>query len=131
LQAAKLGNVSALVVCARLHDAAGCPDEAMRFWRRAAKAGHLEGQLLYGLALYRGSAGVAPDAEDAHLWLTRALKQVSAQACQQGLWGHCAWLPLHSYAAVKAVGLFSRYGASARVFGVHHACAILLRLQYG
>lgn len=79
LQAARLGNVSALVVRARLLDAAGCPDEAMRCWRRAAKAGHLEGQLLYGLALYRGTAGVAPDAEDAHLWLTRALKQVSRQ----------------------------------------------------
>jgi TPR repeat protein len=75
-QAAKLGNVSALVVRARLLDAAGCPDEAMRCWRRAAKAGHLEGQLLYGLALYRGTAGVAPDAEDAHLWLSKALKQV-------------------------------------------------------
>lgn len=76
VQAAKLGNVSALVVRARLLDAAGAPDEAMRCWRRAAKAGHLEGQLLFGLALYRGTAGVAPDAEDAHLWLSRALKQV-------------------------------------------------------
>ena len=78
VQAAKLGNVSALVVRARLLDAAGSPDEAMRCWRRAAKAGHLEGQLLYGLALYRGTAGVAADAEDAHLWLSRALKQVRA-----------------------------------------------------
>lgn len=76
MQASKLGNVSALVVRARLLDAAGAPDEAMRCWRRAAKAGHLEGQLLYGLALYRGTAGVAPDAEDAHLWLSKALKQV-------------------------------------------------------
>lgn len=106
LQAARLGNVSALVVRARLLDAGGCPDEAMRCWRRAAKAGHLEGQLLYGLALYRGTAGVAPDAEDAHLWLSRALKQVS----QQEGWPRAA-------------------GRSVAGHGVQYACTAGLQLQ--
>jgi TPR repeat protein len=68
------------VVVARLCDAAGCTEEAMRCWRRAAKGGHLEAQLLFGLALYRGSEGVAQDAEDAHLWLSRAIRQVAAAA---------------------------------------------------
>jgi hypothetical protein len=85
-RACKLGNVSALVVVARLLDAVGASDDAMRCWRRAAKRGHLEGQLLFGLALYRGSAGVGQDAEDAHLWLSKALKQVR-------LCGVCGALP--------------------------------------
>ncbi|KAF6266525.1 hypothetical protein COO60DRAFT_2299 [Scenedesmus sp. NREL 46B-D3] len=76
LRACKLGNVSALVVRARLLDAAGCVEEGMRCWRRAAKAGHVEGQLVYGLGLYRGIAGLQEDAQDAHMWLLRALKQV-------------------------------------------------------
>lgn len=67
------------MVRARLLDAAGLPEEGMRCWRKAAKCGHLEGQLLFGLALYRGTAGVAPDAEDAHLWLSKALKQVGRE----------------------------------------------------
>eukprot|EP00775_Hariotina_reticulata_P007914 gene7914-8110_t len=80
VRAAKLGNVTALVSSARLLDASGCAEEAMRCWRRAAKAGHLEGQLLYGLALYRGNAGLPQDAEDAYMWLLRALKQGQSSA---------------------------------------------------
>lgn len=75
-QAAKLSNLSALVTRARLLDAVGAAADAMRLWRRAAKCGAAEGQLVYGLALYRGSAGVAADPEDAHIWLSKALKQV-------------------------------------------------------
>jgi hypothetical protein len=71
--------VSALVARARLLDAGGCAEEGMRCWKRAAKAGHVEGQLLYGLGLYRGIAGLQEDAEDAHMWLSRALKQVGAR----------------------------------------------------
>jgi TPR repeat protein len=51
----------------------------MRCWKRAAKAGHVEGQLLYGLGLYRGIAGLQEDVQDAHMWLQRALKQVGAR----------------------------------------------------
>ena len=72
--------MSALLVRARLLDAAGAAADAMRFWRRAAKAGHVEGQLVYGLGLYRGAAGLPQDAEDAHLWLLKALKQVTGGA---------------------------------------------------
>jgi hypothetical protein len=72
-----------LVSCARLLDSCGSAEEAVRCWRRAAKAGHLEGQLVYGLALYRGNAGLAQDAEDAYMWLLRALKQVG-EAIRQG-----------------------------------------------
>jgi TPR repeat protein len=46
----------------------------MRCWRRAAKAGCLEGLLRYGTALYRGSDGVPQDAQDAHIMLSRALR---------------------------------------------------------
>ncbi|WIA29264.1 hypothetical protein OEZ86_011772 [Tetradesmus obliquus] len=76
LRACQLGNVSALVARARLLDACGCAEEAMRCWKRAAKAGHLEGQLVYGLGLYRGIAGLQEEPQDAHMWLLRALKQV-------------------------------------------------------
>jgi TPR repeat protein len=48
----------------------------MRCWKRAAKAGHVEGQLVYGLGLYRGIAGLQEEPQDAHIWLLRALKQV-------------------------------------------------------
>uniref|UniRef100_A0A383W981 Uncharacterized protein n=1 Tax=Tetradesmus obliquus TaxID=3088 RepID=A0A383W981_TETOB len=76
LRACQLGNVSALVARARLLDACGSAEEAMRCWKRAAKAGHLEGQLVYGLGLYRGIAGLQEEPQDAHMWLLRALKQV-------------------------------------------------------
>lgn len=42
---------------ARLLDAAGSSEAAMKQWRAAAKAGECEGQLRYGLALYKGEAG--------------------------------------------------------------------------
>jgi TPR repeat protein len=48
----------------------------MRCWKRAAKAGHVEAQLVYGLGLYRGIAGLQEEPQDAHMWLLRALKQV-------------------------------------------------------
>ena len=69
---------------ASLLDAGGRHEEAMAFWRRCAKMATLEGQLRYGLALYRGTCGVVQDAEDAHLYLNRAVKQVSPPcACPQ------------------------------------------------
>lgn len=68
--------MSALVCRARLLDAVGSVDEAMRMWRSAAKCGDVEGQLVLGLALYRGTAGLAQDPEDAHIWLSKAWKQV-------------------------------------------------------
>jgi len=57
LQAAHLGNVSAMECMAKLHDSAGDLEEGMRWWRRTAKAGLMEGQFRLGLALYRGSCG--------------------------------------------------------------------------
>ncbi|KAI8463773.1 MAG: hypothetical protein J3K34DRAFT_494207 [Monoraphidium minutum] len=75
-RAAHLGNLGALLTSARLLDAGGAPADAMRHWKRAAKAGHAEAQLVVGLAAYRGSGGVPQDPEGAALWLGKALKQV-------------------------------------------------------
>lgn len=75
-RAARLGNLSALLVTARLLDAAGQAADAMRPWKKAAVAGHVEAQLRLGLAMYRGSCGCMQDAEEAHLWLMRAVRQV-------------------------------------------------------
>lgn len=102
-QACKLGNVSALVTAARLLDAAGCPDEAMRCWRRAAKANDAEAQLVFGLGLYRGIAGLAQDTEDAHLWLVRALKQVGQSSGGTLQQAGLARLVLHTHPAVAFV----------------------------
>lgn len=68
--------MSAIVTRARLLDTAADLAGAMRLWRRAAKFGHVEAQLVFGLAQYRGSAGLAQDPEEAHMWLNKALKQV-------------------------------------------------------
>lgn len=56
----------------------------MRLWRRAAKQGPFQAQLKYGLALYRGSCGCAQDAEEARLWLLRAVRGVTAQGPAAG-----------------------------------------------
>jgi TPR repeat protein len=56
----------------------------MPCWQRCAKAGHLEGQLRYGLALYRGMAGVVQDAEAAFMYLSRAVKQVQGSSSSGG-----------------------------------------------
>jgi TPR repeat protein len=80
LQAKQAHNVSANACCAQLLEAAGQPDLAMPCWQRCAKAGHLEGQLRYGLALYRGMCGVVQDAEAAFMYLSRAVKQVQGNS---------------------------------------------------
>ena len=76
MQAKAVGNVTALACMARLLDAGGRAEEGLTLWRKCAKAGVLEGQLRLGLALYRGTCGAVPDAEEAHMYLNRAVKQV-------------------------------------------------------
>jgi TPR repeat protein len=65
----------------------------MRCWKRAAKAGHAEGQLVYGLGLYRGIAGLHEDAQDAHMWLLRALKQVGGGGRCRHVQPVVCWVP--------------------------------------
>jgi hypothetical protein len=54
LRAARLNNRSAQVAAARALDRAGALAPALRWWRKAAKAGHGEAALRFGVAAYRG-----------------------------------------------------------------------------
>jgi len=63
LRAARLGNRSAQVSAARALDLAGAPAAALRWWRRAAKAGHGEAALRYGVSVYRGLGSPMSTAE--------------------------------------------------------------------
>ncbi|PRW60596.1 cobalamin biosynthesis [Chlorella sorokiniana] len=52
-------------------------DEAARYWRKAAKLGHPEGQWKLGWAHYKGLMGLSADGEEALLWLGRAARQLA------------------------------------------------------
>ncbi|GAX77472.1 hypothetical protein CEUSTIGMA_g4916.t1 [Chlamydomonas eustigma] len=76
--AAAAGNSSAVGTLAQLYEVMGLHSDAMRLWRKAAKAGDLEGMFKIGLAMYQGAKGVELDVEDACMWLTKALKRIFA-----------------------------------------------------
>lgn len=64
------------------HNALGVPrdpDEAVRWWRRAAMRGDAEGQAMLGAACHLGT-GVPADAVEALVWLLRAQAGGSALA---------------------------------------------------
>lgn len=50
--------------------------DAARYWSRGAKMGHPEAQWRLGFAHYKGLMGLAHDGEEAHLWLSRAARQL-------------------------------------------------------
>lgn len=77
-QAALANNVTAAVACARLLDAQRQHDDAMRYWRRAARLGDPAAQVRMGEAHYRGCHGVPRDVEEALAWLLRGAKALLA-----------------------------------------------------
>jgi len=107
-RAKAVGNVTAMACMARLLDAGGRTEEGLTLWRKCAKAGALEGQLRLGLALYRGTCGAVPDAEEAHMYLNRAKEAGPCGQERQGaLWsrghtgqrGPAIWGPCHGLPA--------------------------------
>ncbi|KAI7836914.1 hypothetical protein COHA_009246 [Chlorella ohadii] len=76
---AQAGHSSSLARTAAAAGAAGehGSDEAARYWRKAAKLGHPEGQWKLGWAHYKGLMGLAADGEEALLWLSRAARQLA------------------------------------------------------
>lgn len=78
LAAAKAHNVSAAKALARLLEACGEEKESLRWWRRVARAGDIEGAYRLGMALYGGAAGCERSPEDAQVWLSRAVRQLLA-----------------------------------------------------
>jgi TPR repeat protein len=84
VQAKAVGNITAMACMAKLLDAGGRSEEGLSLWRKCAKAGLLEGQLRLGLAVYRGTCGAVQDAEEAHMYLNRAVKQVTGSLAPCG-----------------------------------------------
>ena len=56
------------------------PDEALKWYRKAAQFGHFEAQYNLG-ARYAGGQGVDVDLVEAHYWLSRS--QIGSSALQQ------------------------------------------------
>lgn len=75
-KAVQAGNVSAMVFLAKCLDGQGRGQEGMRLWKKAGKAGHVEALWKVGMAAYNGQWGIEKDVEDAHLHLSRVVKQV-------------------------------------------------------
>lgn len=73
--AAKLHNASACACMARLLDAcSGPPEDVMRWWQKAAKAGDVEAALQLGTALYEDRGCCLTDSDGSASWLSRGVK---------------------------------------------------------
>eukprot|EP00192_Tetraselmis_astigmatica_P011083 CAMPEP_0117664040 /NCGR_PEP_ID=MMETSP0804-20121206/8975_1 /TAXON_ID=1074897 /ORGANISM="Tetraselmis astigmatica, Strain CCMP880" /LENGTH=369 /DNA_ID=CAMNT_0005471181 /DNA_START=181 /DNA_END=1290 /DNA_ORIENTATION=- len=83
--ALRLGNETAAYSIAAILDLQGKRNEAIKLWRKAAKAGIRKAQLQMGEAFYKGSCNLPQDPEEAMLWLNRTvrgLEEVPAAPCQ-------------------------------------------------
>merc|ERR1712070_687737 len=58
----------------------GRHNRAMSFWKKAAKAGSVQGQFRLGEAFYRGEGDLRQDAEEAIVWLHRCIKHPKIDA---------------------------------------------------